>query len=532
MNDKNGHREEADRDPSRNPSRNPDQRPDQRPDQHPDQRPDRHPDHDEVRTTRWSSDRAEDRFTVDDPATGRRLAVVQGAGDAEVDGAVRAAHQGFLSWSRRTPVERGRLLLEVAGKIRSRAGELAELESRENGKPYSQALFDLEACVACFELFAGLTHDLPGSVRDSGYALDVTSLQPFGVIGGIIPFNWPPIHTAGKTAPALAAGNAVVLKPPEQAPLTVMRLAGIIQSVLPDDVVHVVPGKGSVGAALAGHPLVRKLSFTGAPTTGSAVLRTAATHLTPTLMELGGKNPLVIFEDADLDAAVAGAVEGGYFNQGEACTAASRLLVHRSVHDEVVHRLGRAVAGLRVGRGLDEATHVGPLVTRAQQQRVLEYLRIGVEEGAEIAAQAPLPTDPDLKGGFYVPPTLLTGVRPDMRVAKEEIFGPVVCVIPFDDEAEAVEIANGTDFGLVASVYTADSGRALRVGRAIEAGVVFVNNYNRAMMGTPFGGTKHSGYGREHAAETLREFSYSKTVRLPSGTRPIPRWSAVADVLG
>ncbi|MFE2040870.1 aldehyde dehydrogenase family protein [Streptomyces sp. NPDC059477] len=484
-----------------------------------------------LRTTRWSSDREEDRFAVDDPATGRPLAWVQGAGDAEVDGAVRAAHEGFRSWSRRTPAERGRLLLEVAKEIRSHVGELAELESRENGKPRGQALFDLEACIACFELFAGLTHDMPGSVRDSGFALDVTSLQPFGVIGGIIPFNWPPIHTAGKTAPALAAGNAVVLKPPEQAPLTVLRLAEIIRSVLPDDVVHVVPGKGSVGAALAGHPLVRKLSFTGAPTTGSAVLRTAAEHLTPTLMELGGKNPLLVFEDADLEAAVAGAVEGGYFNQGEACTAASRLLVHRPVHDEVVERLGRAVARLKVGRGLDEATHVGPLVTRAQQRRVLDYIGVGVREGAKIIAQAALPTDPDLADGFYVPPTLLTAVRPDMRVAREEIFGPVVCVIPFDGESEAIEIANGTDFGLVASVYTADSARALRVSRAIEAGVVFINNYNRAMMGTPFGGTKHSGYGREHAAETLREFSYSKTVRLPSGTRPIPRWTAVTEVL-
>ncbi|MEV6425837.1 aldehyde dehydrogenase family protein [Streptomyces sp. NPDC051662] len=486
----------------------------------------------DVRTTRWSSEREEDLFAVDDPATGRRLATVRGAGDAEVDAAVRAAHEGFLSWSRRTPAERGRLLLDVARKIRSHADELAELESRENGKPRGQALFDLEACVGCFELFAGLTHDTPGSVRDSGYALDVTSLQPFGVIGGIIPFNWPPIHTAGKTAPALAAGNAVVLKPPEQAPLTVMRLAEIIQSVLPDDVVHVVPGKGPVGAALAGHPLVRKLSFTGAPTTGAAVLRTAADNLTPTLMELGGKNPLVIFEDADLEAAVAGAVEGGYFNQGEACTAASRLLVHHSVHDELVERLGRAVGKLRVGRGLDATTHVGPLVTGAQQQRVLDYIDIGVREGAKITAQAPLPADPDLAGGYYVAPTLFTGVRPDMRIAKEEIFGPVVCVIPFDDEAEAIEIANGTDFGLVASVYTADNARALRVSRAIEAGVVFINNYNRAMMGTPFGGTKHSGYGREHAAETLREFSYSKTVRLPSGTRPIPRWTAVAEVLG
>ncbi len=486
-----------------------------------------------VHRTRWSSDHGEDRFDVHDPATGRLLATVQGGGTAEVDAAVRAAHEGFVAWSNRPPAERGRLLSEVAREIRAHADELAELESRENGKPRSQArAFDLESCIAIFELFGGLCHELPGAVRDNGYALDVTTLQPFGVIGGIIPFNWPPIHTAGKTAPALAAGNAVVLKPPEQAPLTVLRLAEIIQSVLPDDVVHVVPGKGPVGAALAGHPLVRKVSFTGAPATGTAVAKTAAENLTPTLMELGGKNPLIVFEDANVDDAIAAALEGGYFNQGEACTAASRLLIHRSVHDEVVERLSRAVAGLRVGRGVDPATHVGPLVTAAQQRRVLDYLEIGRREGAVVAAQAALPADPDLADGFYVAPTLLTAVTPDMRVAREEIFGPVVCVIPFDDEAEAVAIANNTDFGLVAGVFTADNSRALRVGRAVEAGIVFVNNYNRAVIGTPFGGTKHSGYGREHAAETLREFGYSKTVRLPSGRSPVPRWAAVDELLG
>ncbi|MEV8376395.1 aldehyde dehydrogenase family protein [Kribbella sp. NPDC056861] len=486
-----------------------------------------------VHRTRWSSDHEEDRFDVHDPATGHVLATVQGGGTSEVDAAVRAAQEGFVAWSNRPPAERGRLLSEVARQIRAHADELAELESRENGKPRSQArAFDLESCIAIFELFGSLCHELPGAVRDTGYALDVTTLQPFGVIGAIIPFNWPPIHTAGKTAPALAAGNAVVLKPPEQAPLTVLRLAEIIQSVLPDDVVHVVPGKGPVGAALAGHPLVRKISFTGAPATGTAVAKTAAENLTPTLMELGGKNPLIVFDDADIDDAVAAALEGGYFNQGEACTAASRLLVHRSVHDEVVERLSRAVAGLRVGRGVDPATHLGPLVTAAQQRRVLDYLEIGRGEGAVVAAQAALPVDPELAGGFYVAPTLLTAVTPDMRVAREEIFGPVVCVIPFDEEAEAVAIANNTDFGLVAGVFTADSSRALRVSRAVEAGIVFVNNYNRAVIGTPFGGTKHSGYGREHAAETLREFGYSKTVRLPSGQRPVPHWAAVDELLG
>jgi betaine-aldehyde dehydrogenase len=482
--------------------------------------------------TRWSSDDETDRFVVDNPAYGTPLAVVQGANPVQVDAAVRAAHDGFLSWSRRTPRERGTVLMAAAQTIREHADELAALESSEVGKPFTQARgLDLEGAIATFEFFAGLTGELPGNGRDSLPTVDITMLHPFGVIAGIIPFNWPPAHAASKTAPALAVGNAVVLKPPEQAPLSIMRMVELLQEVLPDDVLHVVPGGGAVGAALAGHPLVRKVSFTGAPTTGASVIKSAADNLTPTVMELGGKNPLVVFEDADLDAALAGAIEGGFFNQGEACTAASRVLVHESIYVEFAARLGTAISKLRVGDGADAATHVGPLVTRAQQQRVLDYIAIGTKEGATIAAQAALPDDPALADGFYVAPTLFTDVTPQMRIAKEEIFGPVAVVIAFRDEAEAIEIANNTDFGLVATVFTRDSERSLRVGRAIEAGIVFVNGFSRNIFGIPFGGTKHSGYGRETAAETLREFGYAQTLRLRTGIGTIPRWFAVDDVL-
>ncbi len=485
--------------------------------------------------TRWSSARPEHCFTVDDPATARPLAVVQGGGEAEVDAAVRAAHEAYATrWRWRPARERGRLLLDCARLLREHADELAALESRENGKPVSQARqFDLEFCIGAFEFFGGLIDKLPQDFHDSGPVHGTILHEPHGVVGCIIPFNWPPIHLAAKCAPALAMGNAVVIKPPEQAPLTILRIAALLQSVLPDDVVHVVPGPGPVtGAALAGHPLVRKLSFTGASPTGTAVLKLAADHLTPALVELGGKNPFVIFADADLDQAVAGAVEGAFFNQGQACTAASRILVHRSVHDTVVERLARATARLRVGDGADPATHVGPLVTRQQQERVQGYIALGLTEGATIAAQAPLPDDPHLRDGFFVAPTLFTGVRPTMRIAREEIFGPVTCALPFDSVEEAVAIANGTDYGLVAGVYTRDHALAMRVSREIEAGVVFVNNYHRALLGTPFGGTKASGYGREHAVATLREFGRSKAIRTPSGIGEIPRWSAVDELLG
>lgn len=486
---------------------------------------------DAVTTTRWSSPDPDLRFGVDEPSTGRRLAEVAGSGAAQVDAAVSAAHQAFGGWSRRTAGERARYLRDVADVLREHLGELAALESREVGKPLAQAAGDVRGAIGIFELFSQLVVEMPSAARDLGHCLDVTTAVPYGVVGAIIPFNWPPIHTAGKIAPVVGAGNTVVLKPPEQAPLTVLRMVELIAAVLPPDVVHVVPGLGATGSALAGHPLVRKLTFTGSPRTGVAVTRTAAANLTPTVMELGGKNALVVFEDADLDGALEAAVAGGYYNSGEACTAASRLLVHRDVHDALVARLSDAVRRLRVGDGADPATHVGPMVTRAQQQQVLGHLDTGVDEGATLAAQAPLPQDPDLAGGFWVAPTLLTGVRPDMRVATEEIFGPVVVVIPFADEAEAVAIANGTDFGLVASVHTADAERAMRVSSQLEVGAVFLNNYDRSTIGSPFGGTKHSGYGREHSTETLAEFTYTRTLRIPTGNRPFPRWPALDDVL-
>ena len=483
---------------------------------------------------RWSSDLEEDRFTVEDPATGRLLAVLQGGGAAQVDAAVKAAHAAYQNdWRWRPARERGRLLLDCARLLRAHADELALLESRENGKPVTQARqFDIEALIAGFEFFGGLADKDRGEFEDSGPVHTVARLEPYGVVGGIIPFNWPPIHTAAKTAPALAVGNTVVLKPAEQAPLTILRIVELLQQVLPPDVVHAVPGHGPVaGRALAAHPLVRKLSFTGSTATGIAVLKLAADNLTPALVELGGKNAFIVFEDADLDAAVAAALEGAFFNQGEACTAASRLLVHRPVYEAFVSRMAAAVRRLKVGSGQDPATHVGALVTRAHQRKVQAYIAAGLDEGARIAAQAPLPQAAELSDGFFVQPTLFRDVTPSMLIASEEIFGPVACVIPFDDEGEALAIANESPYGLVAGVYTRDSGLAQRMARRLDVGLVFVNNYYRAIVGTPFGGTKGSGYGREHALQTMREFGRTKTIRTPSGEMVIPRWFAVDEVL-
>ncbi|MCA1845745.1 MAG: aldehyde dehydrogenase family protein, partial [Actinobacteria bacterium] len=336
-----------------------------------------------------------------------------------------------------------------------------------------------------------------------------------------------------KSAPALAAGNVVVLKPPEQDPLTIMRIVELLEDVLPADVLQVVPGRGpEAGTALAGHPLVERLSFTGSTATGRAVLKIAADGLTPVTVELGGKNPLLVFADADLDAAVRGAVEGAFFNQGEACTAASRLLVEDGVHDAFVGRLAAAVRRLRVGDGRDPATHVGPLISAAQQRRVLDFIDGAISEGANVAARAPLPADERLAGGYWVAPTLFTDVTPSMTIAREEVFGPVTAVLRFSSDDEALALANDTPYGLVAAVYTADHGRARRMARMVNAGVVLINNYNRAFLGTPFGGFGDSGYGREHAIESLLEFTRTKSIREPSGLGRIPEWDALDEVVG
>lgn len=474
----------------------------------------------------WASQAAEHRFDVLNPATGELLQTVQGGGADEVDCAVNAAHAGFESWRYRRAAERAGVMRAIANTIEAHADELATLEVMENGKPFAQARFnDVAACIGMFHFFAGLTEELMPRVQQIGPIDSAEHLCPLGVIAGIIPFNWPPIHFGGKVAPALAVGNAIVLKPGEQAPLTIMRLVEIVSSVLPDAVLHCVPGTGETGAALVEHPLVRKVSFTGAPSTGVHVLRSAAKNLTPSLMELGGKNPFIICADADLDLACRDAIEGAFINKGEACTAASRILVDRSVAAEVEARLSYAISRLQLGDGLVSTTDVGPVVSAAQKARVLDYIRIGRDDdGARLLAQGNLPDDPALQNGYFVPPTLFADVRPDMRIAQEEIFGPVTCIIPFDADDEAVAIANNVEFGLISAVYSRSPERAGYFANRIEAGMVLINNYSRNFMGSPFGGIKASGFGREHCIHTLYEFGYLKTVRSPSGNGDIMRW--------
>jgi acyl-CoA reductase-like NAD-dependent aldehyde dehydrogenase len=487
----------------------------------------------DVRSYRWSSADEADRFSVENPATGEVIAVVQGGGATEVDAAVEAAHRAFTTdWRWRSADERARLLLVCADVLEEHADELAEILSEENGKPVADARGnDINFLTYVFRYFGSIVDKLPGDFHETrNGTYTATVLEPFGVVGAIIPFNWPPIHTGGKIAPALAVGNTVVIKPSEVTPFTVIRIVELCNQVLPPDVLHVVPGIGvSAGQALAANPLMRMISFTGSTRAGAAVAKTAADHIAPAVMELGGKNALVVFDDAELDRAVRDALEGGYYNKGEACTATSRILVQRGVGETFTSRLAEAVKALKVGAGNDPATHIGPVVSKAQQSKVLDYIEIGKNEGARVLAQAALPSDPSLANGFFVAPTLLGDVTREMRVAQEEIFGPVVTITVFDTEDEAVEIVNEPEYGLTAAIYTRDSDRYLRVARRVDVGMVLVNNYFRGLL-APFGGTKHSGYGREHSVETLSHFGYRKLIRIPSGIGTWPSWRAVTEI--
>lgn len=486
-------------------------------------------------TTPWSSSLPEYEFIVENPATSKPAAKVKGSSPEDVARAVEAAHEVFKSdWRWRPFTERAALLQECASVLERHADEIAELEALEVGKPFTQAQVDVKACINSFRMFSAFAYNLPNSVKDEGATLNISVLEPYGVVGGIIPFNWPPIHSGAKIAPSLAVGNSIVVKPPEQAPSSIVRIVELINTVLPKNLVNVVCGFGQVGAAISSNPLVRMVSFTGSPNTGAIILKSIADNFTPSIMELGGKNPLIIFEDADMEETIRWVIDGAFFNQGEACTAASRILVHSSLHDELVRRLKEAVPKLKVGDPMDRGTHVGPLVTPAQQKRVLDYIDIGVKEGAIIAAQAPVPTEPEYANGCWAPPTVFVNVKPQMRIAQEEIFGPVTAVIPFDTYEEAIEIANGTQFGLVAGVFSRSFETCWRASRELQCGLVFANNYSRQFHSgaTPFGGCKASGYGREHALETVKEFGQTKTVRMLTGMGDVPRWFAITEVLG
>ena len=467
-----------------------------------------------------------DTFDVLEAANGQSIARVVSADEALVHRAVMDSRRAYDEvWRHLPPKEKGALMRQVAARIREHADELAEICAREVGKPKRDALrVDVTSSHSSFDYYSGLTEMIHGQILDQGAIEARVTYEPYGVVAAILPFNWPPIHFSKKCAPALATGNTVVIKPGEQAPLTVLRLVEIANEVLPPGVINAVSGL-SAGAMLASHPRVERISFTGATATGRKVMESAAKNLTFATLELGGKNALIVLDDANLDESVEIAIEGMFYNQGEACTSTSRILVHSSLYDAFAEKFVAATAQLVVGDPLAATTDIGPLVDQRQQQRVLAYATLGVTEGATLLYQGTIPGHVDDEHGFYVAPTVLGDVTSDMTVAREEIFGPVASLMRYETDDEAVEIANATDYGLTAAICTRDEVRAYRLAERLEVGMVFVNNYTRRnFIGSPFGGVKGSGYGREYGPETLHEFVRAKNVRFPSGRGAIAGW--------
>lgn len=467
---------------------------------------------------KWVAAASGKTFATVNPATGETLANVA-EGDAEdVERAARAARRAFDDgpWSRMSPTDRVKILLRTADLIEANAHELAQLETLDNGKSINESLnVDIPSAAGTFRYYAGWVDKSYGQTIPSDPAFfNFTLREPVGVCGQIIPWNFPLLMAAWKLGPALACGNTVVLKPAEQTPLTSLRLGELLQEAgLPDGVLNIVPGFGpTAGGALVKHPLVDKIAFTGSTEVGKEIHRETAGTLKRVSLELGGKSPNIVFADADVEAAVQGALMGVFFNQGQVCCAGTRLFVEQKMHDEFADVLARHAHEMPQGHGMDPATRVGPLVSREQLDRVTSYLEIGKKEGAKALAGGERNVSPGLENGYFVKPTVFTGVRNDMRIAQEEIFGPVVSVIPFKDENDAVLQGNNTFYGLAAGVWTKDVGKAHRVARAIRAGTLWVNCYNVFGATAPFGGYKQSGYGRELGSYSLDLYTQIKTV--------------------
>ena len=459
---------------------------------------------------------AGETFDTLDPTTGEVLESVARGREADVDRAVEVAWSAFDStWADYSAGRRQQVLTEIADIIEEHVDELARLETLDNGKPVSEATIDIRGAAEQFRYFAGLVRENPGETMSEGSRYGQVIKEPYGVVWQVIPWNFPLMMASWKLAPALAAGNCSVLKPAEETPLSALRLAELIDEIVPDGVVNVVPGYGEeAGAAVTGHPDVRKVAFTGSTAVGKQVMKSAADTVTDVTLELGGKSPVVVFPDVDVEKAVSLVSSAIFYNTGECCEAGSRLFVHEEVAADVLEGLAAAVEDMTIGDPLDEATDLGPKVSGEQVDRTLEYLESARDDGGEFLVGGGRPDDESLADGCYVRPTLVEGLDHGSAAVQEEIFGPVLTVFRWDDYDEMIELANDVDYGLAGGVITDDITQANTTARDIEAGYIWINSYHDLIPGLPFGGYKESGIGRELGAETLEHYRQTKTINL------------------
>ena len=452
------------------------------------------------------------------PATGEVLANAPLATEREVDAAVAAAARAFDAWRFTPPTQRARLMWKLADLLEANKDEFATIEVLDNGKPMWEAqAVDIALTIELLRYYGGWTTKIDGKVLPNSIPgmFTIAKREPVGVVAAITPWNFPLLEVAYKLGPALAAGCTIVIKPSELAPMSTLRLMQLVDEAgFPPGVVNVVIGGPEVGAALVRHPGVQKVAFTGQTATGKEIMRTAVDGLKRVTLELGGKSPNIVFADADLEAAASGAFGGIFFNQGQACVAGSRLFVEAPVADELVERVVDQAGAIRLGSGLDPETQMGPLISANHRTRVRSYVDSAADQGAEVAVGGHDASVEGLQGGFFLEPTVLKGVRNDMKAAQEEIFGPVLAVIPWKDEEELLALANGIDYGLASGIWTSDVSKALRVADRLDAGTVWINTYGMFDVAVPFGGRKHSGFGKELGEEALEPYLHSKSVWL------------------